>query len=219
MRTPRLDVEGFILVGGASSRMGSDKSQLLLDGKTTMTRITEALRPVASKVSMVGTSSDATSSSLRGIPDLHDRWGPLGGIQAALRACETASCLIIACDLPFLTSELFAYLLRIADEQEETLEAVVPLQSDGRPQPLCAVYKRVPCLMAAEKSIALNEHTPRAMLDKVKTRYVNFSEIANLTGSEHFFFNLNRPDDYERAKEIARQQRSRHDDNPQVTAP
>jgi molybdopterin-guanine dinucleotide biosynthesis protein A len=49
----------------------------------------------------------------------------------------------------------------------------------------------------------LGEHTPRAMLDKIETRYVKFSEFANLTGSEHFFFNLNHPEDYELAKEIA----------------
>jgi molybdenum cofactor guanylyltransferase len=198
-----LDVEGFILVGGASSRMGADKSQLLLGGKTSVSLIAEAIRRVTSHVSLVGIDADATDASFKSIPDLQDRWGPLGGIQAALHAGETDYCLIVACDLPFLTSELFAHLLHLTSEQDGTFEAVVPLQSDGRPQPLCAVYKREPCLTAAEKSIALGEHTPRAMLDKVKTRYVDFSEFANLPGSEHFFFNLNHPEDYERAKEIA----------------
>lgn len=199
-----LDVEGFILVGGASSRMGADKSRLLLNGKTTTSLITEALRGVTEKVSLVGSSADG---SLRIIPDLHERWGPLGGIEAALSACETEYCLVVACDLPFLTSELLTYLVQLRSEADSTFEAVVPLQSDGRPQPLCAVYQRVPCLIAAEKSIALGQHTPRAMLDKVNTRYVNFNEFADLTDSEHFFFNLNRPADYERAKDIARQRR------------
>lgn len=200
-----LDVEGFILVGGASTRMGTDKSRLVLKGKTTASLIAEALQPVTSKVRVVGASTDPTDSSLHHIPDLRQRWGPLGGIEAALQACETEYCLIIACDLPFLTTELFEHLLQLRSEANETFEAVVPLQGDGRPQPLCAVYKIAPCRIAAEKSIALDEHSPRAMLDKVKTRYVNFSEFANLPGSEHFFFNLNRAEDYERAKEIARQ--------------
>lgn len=202
-----LDVEGFILVGGASSRMGADKSQLVLNGRTTVSLITAALRPLTSKVKLVGTSVGAISSSLPNVPDLHERWGPLGGIQAALRACETEYCLVVACDLPFLTSELLAHLWQLNSEADQTLAAVVPLQSDGRPQPLCAIYKRAPCLIAAEKSIALGEHTPRAMLDKINTRYVNFSEFANLQGSEHFFFNLNRPEDYERAREIAHRRR------------
>jgi molybdenum cofactor guanylyltransferase len=201
-----LDVEGFILVGGASSRMGADKSGLLLNGKTTVSLISEALRPVTSRVSVVGTSVEATSSGLRGVPDLHEHWGPLGGIQAALHACETVHCIIIACDLPFVTSELLAYLLKIESEADTAPPAaVVPRQSDGRPQPLCALYSKAPCLAAAEKSIALGEHTPRAMLDKLETRYVDFSELRNLSGSEHFFLNLNHPEDYEEAKEIALQ--------------
>lgn len=207
MRTPLLDVEGFILVGGESSRMGADKSRLILNGKTTVSLITEALRPVTSKVSVVGTPIDATSSSLPSIPDLHQRWGPLGGIQAALGDCQTECCLVVACDLPFLTTELFMHLLHLMNEPDTTFAAVVPLQSDGRPQPLCAVYRSGPCLIAAEKSIASGEHTPRAMLDKVNTRYVDFSELANLEGSEHFFFNLNRPEDYERANQIAQRRR------------
>jgi molybdopterin-guanine dinucleotide biosynthesis protein A len=103
-----------------------------------------------------------------------------------------------------VTAELFACLLQIESNADVTPAAVVPLQSDGRPQPLCAVYKRASCLAAAEKSISLGEHTPRAMLDKIETRYVNFNEFADLSGSEHFFFNLNRPEDYERAKELVR---------------
>jgi molybdopterin-guanine dinucleotide biosynthesis protein A len=198
-----LDVEGFILVGGASSRMGADKSGLVLNGKTTVSLILEALRPLTSKVSVVGTSPEASSSGLPAVPDLHENWGPLAGIQAALHACRSEHCLVIACDLPFVTCELFAFLLGV-ESQTDGPAAVVPLQSDGRAQPLCAVYKKISCLRAAEQSIALGQHSPRAMLDKMETRYVNFTEFANLCGSEYFFFNLNRPEDYARAREIAR---------------
>ena len=202
-----LDVEGFILVGGASSRMGVNKANLLLNGKTTVSLISEALRSVTSRVSVVGTSVEATSTGLPGVPDLHERWGPLGGIQAALHACKTELCLVIACDLPFVTGELFAYLLQIEGGSNTTPAAVVPLQSDGRPQPLCAVYRKKSCLAAVEKSIALGEHSPRAMLDKIETRYVSFKDLRDLSGSEHFFLNLNHPQDYEEAKEIALQRR------------
>ena len=83
-----LDVEGFILVGGASSRMGADKSGLVLNGKTTVSLIAEALRPVTSNVSLVGSSRRSSTLRLPNVPDVNERWGPLGGIQAALRACE-----------------------------------------------------------------------------------------------------------------------------------
>ena len=198
-----LDVEGFILVGGASSRMGADKSGLVLNGKTTLSLIAEVLRPVTNNLSLVG-SHGGLDSSLPNVPDVNERWGPLGGIQAALRAARTEFCFIVACDLPFLTSELLGQLWQMTSGASTIPAAVVPVQSDGRPQPLCAIYRRGPCLIATEKSIALGEHTPRAMLDKVNTRYVDFSEFAHLAGSEDFFFNLNRPEDYERAQEIVR---------------
>ena len=197
-----LDVEGFILVGGASSRMGEEKAQLLIDGQTTVSWIADSLRRVTTRITLVGSPVGPVDLVLSSIPDVQPRWGPLGGIQAALRACRTDYSIIVACDLPFVTTELFEYLVRTAG-LSEAVEAIIPLQEDGRAQPLCAVYRRDPCLSAAEESIANDEHSPRAMLDRIKTHYVTFSELANLTGSEFFFFNLNRQEDYERAKQIA----------------
>src|SRR4030095_7853744 len=129
------DVEGFILVGGASRRMGRDKAQLLLDGRTFVQRIADGLSAVASSVSLVG--APQPSSRFKNVPDVHERWGALGGIHAALTADQTAWAIVVACDLPFVTSELFAALTNFADD---TLDAVVPIQPDGRPQPVCALY-------------------------------------------------------------------------------
>jgi molybdopterin-guanine dinucleotide biosynthesis protein A len=119
-----------------------------------------------------------------------------------LHACETESCVIVACDLPFVTSELFAVLLDIMSGLELAADAIVPLQGDGRPQPLCAVYRRMRSLAAADAAIAGGQHTPRAMLDTISVRYVEFETLAPLPGSAHFFINLNRPEDYELARKI-----------------
>ena len=192
-----LDVEGFILVGGKSSRMGTDKSRLMFDDQTAIARIADELRSAADSVRVVGSDADDAET----IADIHSHWGPLGGIHAALTASKQDWCLIVACDLPFVTRELFERLIQLSDE---SAEAIVPLQADSRPQPLCALYRRQPCLLAAEHSIANGEHSPRALLDKVKTRYIKFDELSDLQGVEHFFFNVNTPESYERAKQIAR---------------
>jgi molybdopterin-guanine dinucleotide biosynthesis protein A len=192
-----LDVEGFILVGGLSSRMGTNKSELRLDGQTAVERIEGQLCDVADRVRLVGPHSGQTAN----IPDVHENWGPLGGIQAALAAANSEWCLIVACDLPFVTRELFARLMEFCND---STDAIVPLQEDARPQPLCSLYRRERCSRAAEQSIANDEHTPRALLDKVNTRYIEFSELSDLIGAEHFFFNMNTPENYERATEIAR---------------
>ncbi len=195
-----LDVEGFILVGGRSSRMGTDKSHMQFDGQTSVERIAAELRSITPWISLVGRSRAGFDPDLRIIPDTHEQWGALGGIHAALGACVADWALIVACDLPFVTRDLCSRLLMLS--QQGSPEAVVPIQPDGRPQPLCALYRREPCLLEAEKLIASGEHTPRALLANVKTRWVRSAELIDLPGAENFFFNVNTPQDYERAKQI-----------------
>ncbi len=195
-----LDVEGFILVGGRSSRMGTDKSLMQFGGQTSVERIAAELRSITPtpRISRVGRSRAGFDPDLRIIPDTHEQWGALGGIHAALGACVADWALIVACDLPFVTRDLCSRLLMLS--QQGSPEAVVPIQPDGRPQPLCALYRREPCLLEAEKLIASGEHTPRALLANVKTRWVRSAELIDLPGAENFFFNVNTPDDYEQAQ-------------------
>jgi molybdopterin-guanine dinucleotide biosynthesis protein A len=195
-----LDVEGFILVGGASSRMGNDKSALVLGEQTVVERIAMAMSGVAKKISVVGSRPRIYPFPI--VHDLAESWGPLGGIHAALNAAKAKWCFIIACDLPFVTSDLLERLLHLRSNDSAIFDAVVPIQADDYPQPLCAVYETTSCLAAAEQSIASGEHSPRALLDKVNTRYVPFNDLADLAGADDFFFNLNTPEHYERAKRL-----------------
>jgi molybdopterin-guanine dinucleotide biosynthesis protein A len=190
------DVEGFILVGGASRRMGRDKAQLLLDGLTFVQRISDELSAVVPHVWLVGARE--SFSSLKNIADIHQQWGALGGIHAALTAAEATWAIVVACDLPFVTSELFSTLGGFAGDG---LDAVVPLQPDGRPQPVCALYRRT-CLPEIDRLVAAGEHTPRALLQKVRTRYLEFAELGHLDGANNFFFNVNTPEDLRKAEAL-----------------
>ena len=197
-----LDVESFILVGGASSRMGTDKSRLLFANQTAVERVSRELASIGSSISLVGSRNESAPSGLKRVSDVHPRWGALGGIHAALNAGEKQWAMIVACDLPFVTRLLFSNLIRTCVDHKKSIDAVVPIQSDGRPQPLCALYRRETCLKEAERLIAAGEHTPRALLASVRTRWVQFDEIAGLPNAEHFFLNVNTPADYERARQI-----------------
>ena len=205
-----LDVEAFILVGGESSRMGSDKSQLAFDGQTGLERIAAALRALPSEVRLVGSRDRRGVSAFENIPDTHERWGALGGIHAALEACRAEWAVIVACDLPLVTGALFSRLGEFTRQvQPQPFDAIVPIQPDGRPQPLSAFYRRESCLRAAERLIAAGEHTPRELLANVLTRWVEFHEISDLPDAESFFLNVNAPADYEHAKQILDQLQKR----------
>lgn len=186
-------VTAFILVGGESRRMGTDKSHLQLGTRSFTEQIASTVSVVADSVMVVGRITD--QFRLKSVPDVFKGWGALGGIHAALANCPTEWSLVVACDLPFVTSDL---LERLAG-QRSGFDAVAPLQLNGYVQPLCALYRVEPCLSQAEKVIESGERRPLALLDVVKTRLVPFEELSDLTGAEHFFDNINTPEDYLRA--------------------
>jgi molybdopterin-guanine dinucleotide biosynthesis protein A len=189
------DTEAFILTGGRSSRMGTDKSQLLIDGQTFTARIAETLVKLTGSVTVVGSEA---GSSLPSVPDVYPQWGALGGLHAALSACGREWAIVVACDLPFVTTELFSFLA----EKRLGHDAVVPIQEDGRPQPLAALYRVEPCLERATELIEAGRRRPFDLLTAVKTRRVSFAELTNLDQAERFFVNINTPTDYYEATRV-----------------
>jgi molybdopterin-guanine dinucleotide biosynthesis protein A len=174
--------QAFILAGGQSRRMGRDKSQLFLDDKTFTEKISDTLRQVTDSVTI-----------MRADQDNYPNWGALGGLHAALAACQREWAIVVACDLPFVTAQLFDYLASLRD----TSDAIVPVQADERPQPLCALYRIEPCLPRATELIETGHRRPLDLLQLVNTRWVPFTELRNLTQAEKFFVNINTPEDYD----------------------
>lgn len=187
-------IEGFILAGGQSRRMGTDKSRLIIEGQSFGERIAHELAPVTSSQKIVGGWPVAEFES---VPDIFPKVGALGGVHAALAACSAPWALIVACDFPLVTTELFTRLASF----RESFEAVAPIQRDQIPQPLCALYRLNPSLRQAEQLIKSGERRPVALLQSLHTRWVSFGELSDLNGSHHFFDNINTPHDYERLSE------------------
>ena len=188
------DIEGFILIGGKSSRMGADKAQLRLGEQSFVERIAAELSSISEVVRVVGGRDEGGGWPT--VADVHQEWGAFGGLHAALAACRAEWAAIVACDLPFVTTELFVRLAGLRG----VFEAVAPLQDDGRLQPLCALYRTRACLDHARELIAAGERRPRRLLEMVGARRVSFDELADLPGAELFFTNVNTPSDYARAR-------------------
>ncbi|HEV7682051.1 MAG TPA: molybdenum cofactor guanylyltransferase [Pyrinomonadaceae bacterium] len=191
----RETVEAFILAGGESRRMGTEKSGLILGGQSFVERIAQELSSVTPSISLVGDKTSPAGTSLKVAPDIFPKWGALGGVHAALSACSASWALVVACDFPFVTSELFACLAGL----REDFDAVAPIQEDGIVQPLCSLYRVEPCLRQAEQMIKSGERKPIALLQSVRTRWVLFNDLQNLRGADRFFENINTPEDYARA--------------------
>src|SRR5215203_7028533 len=154
-------IEAFILAGGASSRMGTDKSQLVIQHQTFTDRIAETLLKLTDSVTIVGRL--ATESGLPAVSDVYPQWGALGGLHTALTACRREWAIVVACDLPFVTSQLFSFL----GSQRMDHDAVVPMQKDGRAQPLAALYRADPCRRLATALIQAGRRRPLDLLEAV----------------------------------------------------
>jgi molybdopterin-guanine dinucleotide biosynthesis protein A len=191
-------IGGFILVGGDSRRMGPEKARLTLNGQSFVHRIAGELSKVTPSITIVGNNAHELrlkdSNAWAIAPDIYPSWGALGGVHSALAACSAEWALVVACDFPFVTSELFLRLASVRDN----FEAVAPIQNDSIPQPLCTLYRVIPCLARAEELIKSAERKPIALLQSVRTRWVLFNELADLQHASGLFDNINTPQDYAR---------------------
>ena len=172
--------------------MGTDKSQLLIENQTFVERIANTLLTITNSVRLVAAHENHENSKLPLVPDIYPQWGALGGLHAAVTACRREWAIVVACDLPFVTAELFDRLASL----REDYDAVVPIQQDGRLQPLCALYRAETCARWATELIEAGRRRPLDLIESVNTRRVEFAEIANLAQAERFFVNINTPEDY-----------------------
>jgi molybdenum cofactor guanylyltransferase len=177
---------GYVLVGGRSRRMGTDKALLPWGTGILLDRVAGEVRTAAGDVTLVG---DPAKYSNYGYPVIGDRMpgnGPLSGVVAALSHSPADWSLIVACDMPNLTAEFLTSLLDAAFSSTVQIDCVAP-QTEAGPEPLCALYhqRALPLLNS------FLEHKFLKMQDAVRdlrTQYLPF------TGTP-WFRNLNTPED------------------------
>ena len=133
-------VTGIILAGGKSSRMGFDKGMAELNGKKMAEWVVAALQSVCSHILIVSNTDNYNKLDYPVYEDIYKNTGPLGGIYTGLTYSATEYNLVVACDMPFITPNIFNLLLSFAD----TYSIVVP-SVNGRFEPLCAFYHKQTC--------------------------------------------------------------------------
>ena len=129
-----MNVAGLLLTGGRSTRMGTDKAALVVDGVPLAERAAAALSGVVAPVLEVGPAR----SSLPAVTEPRPGAGPLGALAAGAAALSSrghvGAAVVLATDLPFVTERLVRFLASRPSEA-----TVVPVVA-GRRQPLAARY-------------------------------------------------------------------------------
>jgi len=188
------DISAFVLAGGRSSRMGSDKAFLEFAGRTLLARALDLLRALTPQVHIVGPVSKFAPYGPV-IEDIYLGCGPLAGIHAALSASTTELNLILAVDLPFVTESLVRFIV----EQARAADAVVTVpRIAGGYQPLCAVYRRAFAPLA-RAALDAGRNKIDALFADTTIRILEECELTGFAFSAAMFDNLNTPEDFHRA--------------------
>lgn len=188
-------VTGAILAGGNSRRLGLDKASLLLGGKTLTRWVAEALAPVVGDCWLI-TNHPGPHLAL-GLPLVTDLWpfqGPAGGLRTALFYSRTPWVLAAAVDNPFLVPELLAGLTaRLAG----TSRPAVVCQSASGLEPFPGLFhvRLLPSLTEFLKS----QRRASLFVSKCRPLVIGPEEVMRLDPEGRSFFNLNTPEDLERA--------------------
>ena len=200
------EIDAFILIGGRSSRLGTDKAFVELGGRTLLGRAVETAKNAVGPKRITAVAANATQFAINAIIadvpfifDLHENRGPLGGLHAALAYAKAPWIFLLACDYPFVAPELISLLAeRITDDAI----SVVPEQDDGRLQPLCAFYRVDEARPIVEEMIERPRVPPpmQEIVQRMNPLVVRFEEYSKLPASNRFFLNINTPHDLERAR-------------------
>lgn len=192
---------GFVLAGGKSSRMGRDKALLQIDRMPMISRavrLAEAATGAAATV--VGAPETFREFGFQVVADDGPGLGPLGGIATALRVTNSEWNLILACDLPHLSSEWLAYLIERA--QKSAADAVLAAHEHGT-EPLCAAYRKT-CEPLVRDAVANGRRKVQDCIAELRRQgrleCVEPSEWKAFDSDGMLFKNMNSPQDYEDAK-------------------
>jgi molybdopterin-guanine dinucleotide biosynthesis protein A len=189
---------GLVLSGGRARRLGRDKPQVVLGGRTLLARACDLLAGSCRWVA-VSVHEAAPVEAIAGpqpavvLPDPPQfPRGPLAGIASGLRwaAANGADLLVtLPCDAPFLPADLPR---RLADAASDGGGCAVARTPDGL-QPLCAAW-RPAALEAFEPRLAAGEHpSVRAVLAALGCTFVDYADAAA-------FLNINTPEDFAEAE-------------------
>lgn len=199
-----MDAGLILLSGGKSSRMGTNKALLPIEGKSNVERIFESLGGEFSQRILVTNNPEEYTplipQDVKTVSDVYPGLGPLAGIHAGLLASNAEYNLVVACDMPFVSQRLAKLLI----QKSLGYQAVVP-RFKGLRQPLFAVYHQS-MTTDIERFLKGNDLRVNNLLKKGNTLWIDDDDLHSIPEIERAFYNMNYPEEYEKAQEWVRKE-------------
>jgi molybdopterin-guanine dinucleotide biosynthesis protein A len=189
-------VMGAVLAGGVGARLGEPKAVVDLAGRPLISYPLEALERTGLEVVVVA-KRDTPLPKLA-VPVWYERDEPVHpalGLATVLQRAPTESVLVVGCDMPFVTTELLAHIASLP-------HPVALPSAGGRLHPLIALYAR---WMATAFAFSLGRgQSVQQIVSEHNPHLIDESELEQFGEVERLLFNVNTPEDLERAAELAK---------------
>jgi len=184
-------VDAYILAGGKSERMKTNKALLGWRGSTILEELNNNLKQVFSQVFVVVKGHQLQNrNGFNFVFDEHSNYCPLVGVLAALKHTDKPRVFIKACDNPLFSKRLVEKMHEIS----ERYDIVVPKTHDGY-HPLFGFYSKK-CLNTIEEMIKNEDYRIINIYDKVNTFFVDDKFVVEFDKEGVSLKNLNTPQDF-----------------------
>ena len=195
-------ISAILLAGGKSRRLGRDKALENLGGKRIIDRVISKVSQCCAEVLVVGDRPERyyelnLAKEIMFVNDHFENAGSLGGLYTGLSKSLSDWCLLVACDMPFLSVDLLNDMKKEAIASK--VDAFVPT-IDGQFQPTHALYNKR-CLPYIERKIKLGQFKMIGYFDEINVKTMEFDSVKMDKEDKRSFFNLNTEEDLKEARQ------------------
>jgi len=198
------DINVYILAGGKSSRMGSEKGLVLFNGKPFIEHIIDVLRKMNLPIHIVSNTHLYDSFDYTVYSDIIKDKGPLCGIHTALMNSDKKYNLILSCDIPFVNEDVIKYLVNKIIGVED---CIAPIH-EGCSEPLCAIYSK-DCVNILKNLLDANQLSIRTALNNINTQFIDVSNQDFYR--KNLFMNINSKKELENINKSNSQKNDTHE--------
>ena len=183
-------INGLVLAGGKSRRMGQDKGKINYHGKPQREHAFDLLSNCCNQTFFSCRPEQSADPDLFGMPIIFDNFlglGPFGAIASAFRENPNTAWLVVACDLPLLYKDALDFLIQHRDPSKVATAFNSP--DNEFPEPLITIWepRSYPILLSF---LSQGYSCPRKVLINSEVALVDAPDTRVLT-------NVNSPEDME----------------------
>lgn len=183
------NISGFILAGGKSRRMGTDKALLTFQEKPLLEHMIKLIGPFCNTIAISGQNPDYSIFGVEMVPDLYSGCGPIAGIYSSMNHSGCDWNLLVGVDVPYVNEELLFLLISNIGERD----CIIPQHTSGV-EPLIGLYHRR-ALPVVEEMIKGGNYKLTDLVSKLNTQYLDCNDLVKKY--PRLFMNINRLDDYQ----------------------